>query len=221
MKSQNPTALSLEAAKAKILAKLERAGRRGAPRGGLGFTSTAPYSTLEALEKALGELEQSGDITQVFTRPTPRFFLSKDAPRIERVAEKIAAKAKLKSGRLLTLADLEKAVGAFEKPLAEKAAAQLVQERILVRLRYHARDLYTDADGLRDVLGVGPENKPVAAKPLPSSPTPKPLVPRKKPAQPEAGRPPEEKPARKAPPTPGLDLFGLFGTENGDETPSS
>jgi hypothetical protein len=215
MNSKIPVGLSHQAAKEKILAKLKRAGRRGAPRGGLGFTAKTPYSTIEALERALAELEQEGSITQIFTRPIPRFFVSKEAPQLERVAEKIATRAALKSGRLLSLADLEKALVAVEKPLAEKAAALLVGRATLARLRYQARDLYTDAAPLREMLSIASET----ATP-PAAPNPIPLVPKKK--RRDTGSTAPSEPAkmnRKAPPTTGLDLFGLFETEKPSEVP--
>jgi hypothetical protein len=143
---------TLEAARAEVLAKMSKAGAKGA-------TSPVTAKTQEPKRslygQALDALEAESAIYVDRSKAKPKYFACEHAPSVPRAAGKMEQLAARQHPALLTAPELKKALNANEKTLAAKAVESLEADRRLVKLIRKTSSVYAHGDSLRAMLGAG------------------------------------------------------------------
>jgi hypothetical protein len=158
-KKQSKKTFSVEQARAQIVAKLEKAGAKGALSP---VTAKTAPQKLAALERALAELEAAHEIFVDRRKPKERYYFWAVRPPIptrESVAAALEAFAEREFPRLLSPADLKDALGKDKEAQSFifRAFELLAAERRLIVLRYQPSkkktvELYAHLESLRKAL---------------------------------------------------------------------
>jgi len=156
MKESKPRAskkapFTLEAARAKVLAKVAKGGAKGA---GSPVTAKTKEPELSLYGKALEELEAERAIYVDRNKEKPKYFAREFAPSIEGVAVKLEQYAARNHPKLLTFAELKKVLSKTEEAFAQRTLELLEADRRLVKLIRKTSALYACGDSLRALLRV-------------------------------------------------------------------
>jgi hypothetical protein len=148
---------------AEMLARLAAAGPNGLSKGGLELPSPSaragtPY------HQALKRLEKEGRIGNLGSPQKPRYVTAEHFRPLEIAYEQIAARAKEAGVRLSSNSGLTRGLrGAAVKKKADEALKLLVQEGVLLRLKWAGNPLYLHTSALPGPAHAG---GPAAQKPV-------------------------------------------------------
>jgi len=153
-------AFTLEAARAEILAKVVKAGAKGAASP---VTAKTKEPKRALYVQALEALEADGAIHVDRSKDKPKYFSIEFAPTVAGAANKIDQLAARKHPALLTAAELKKALPKNESALLVQALELLENERRLLKLSRTTATVYAHGSSLRAMLGASEPKAPAQA----------------------------------------------------------
>ena len=141
---------TVEAAQEKILARVRKAGAKGAASP---VTAKTPAAQRAAYEMALGQMIAAGSLVAVPAAAKTKYFLPEFAPGAESAAVKIERLASLKHPMLLAMADFKKALSPPEKSCLAEAVQRLESAVRLIKLVRGKAFVFAHAESLHALLG--------------------------------------------------------------------
>jgi len=141
---------TLEEALEKIVARLRKAGAKGAASP---VTAKMPAAQRQIYEEAIREMAAAGFLVAVSGGAKTKYFLPDFAPSAATAAVKIARLAAAKHPVLLAVADYKKALTTPEKPFLAEAVQDLESAARLIKLVRGKAFVFAHADSLRALLG--------------------------------------------------------------------
>jgi hypothetical protein len=151
---------TLEEARKKIVAKLRKAGAKGAASP---VTAKTPAAQRETYEEALGEMAAAGSLVAVPVGAKTKYFLPEFAPSAATAAVKIERLAAAKHPVLLAVTDFKKALSPPEKSFLPEAVQHLESATRLIKLVRGKAFVFAHADSLRALLGQPARNAAAVA----------------------------------------------------------
>ncbi|HEY3899960.1 MAG TPA: hypothetical protein VGM54_15235 [Chthoniobacter sp.] len=142
---------TLETARAELLAKVIKAGAKGANSP---VTAATKEPKRSLFTQALETLEAEGKIYVDRSKTKPKYLSIEYAPSIEGAATRMEQLAARLHPALLTLPELKKALSKSELAMAGEALIALETDRRLVRLLRKSSAVYACGNSLRAMLGI-------------------------------------------------------------------
>jgi hypothetical protein len=144
-----------------ILAKLQKAGAKGAPTL---YTASASANAKAAIEKDAAALESEGEIVVDRNGAKPKHYLkglAPELPSLERICARLEEFATAKYPEMVSEAELKKQLSKAEAALLGRAIYWMENQRELVRLRHGKTVFFASGRALRSALGEGTSEIPV------------------------------------------------------------
>lgn len=132
---------------ATILERLAAAGPDGLNKGGLKLPSRNSRAG-KLYDQALKRLEREGHIGNLGTSKRPRYVTAEHFKPLEIAYEQIAARTEEAGARLSSRTSLTKGLRGAAKKKADEALKLLVNEKVLLRLKWAGRPVYLHMSAL-------------------------------------------------------------------------